>query len=256
MSNLLGDHDTARCFRHGSVETALFCQRCERPICTTCATHGHVGIHCPECREGRPVRRFGVRKRLLVAVILAVLAAGVGGALLLNPDVQQFSKSGAGGRPKGDEIQNYLADLQDAAVFVEDCSGSRCKPLKGVRDDIEGSLALLESNQLATAPGFTRVLAGAHEAQAAVREIHPSDDSLAQVHHSVVLSTDDFAQALQLFAESVDASPYGTPTPSAVAKTQSRLHRAMREYDQFYSGLESVAADRGYDLDPGPLSNS
>lgn len=37
------------CYRHPSVETAVRCSDCERPICPDCMVFGPVGIRCPEC---------------------------------------------------------------------------------------------------------------------------------------------------------------------------------------------------------------
>jgi hypothetical protein len=37
------------CANHPNVETALRCNRCEKPICPKCAIKSPVGYRCPEC---------------------------------------------------------------------------------------------------------------------------------------------------------------------------------------------------------------
>lgn len=67
------------CYRHPSVETAVSCSDCGRPICPDCMVFGPVGIRCPECasvptgprRTVESVRRVGERAPLgIVSTIL------------------------------------------------------------------------------------------------------------------------------------------------------------------------------------------
>lgn len=37
------------CYRHPERETAISCNRCERPICPECMISASVGFQCPEC---------------------------------------------------------------------------------------------------------------------------------------------------------------------------------------------------------------
>jgi hypothetical protein len=37
------------CYNHPKVETALRCNRCEKPICSKCAIKSPVGYRCPDC---------------------------------------------------------------------------------------------------------------------------------------------------------------------------------------------------------------
>jgi len=39
----------AFCYRHPDVETGLRCNRCNKPICPTCAQRTPVGFRCPDC---------------------------------------------------------------------------------------------------------------------------------------------------------------------------------------------------------------
>ncbi len=41
--------NTLTCYLHPKRETTLRCNRCDRPICTKCATHTPTGYRCPEC---------------------------------------------------------------------------------------------------------------------------------------------------------------------------------------------------------------
>lgn len=74
------DHETLHCYRHPSRETALQCLDCERPICVDCATHGAVGIKCPDCsRTSRAARGVIPAQRLvrgMVAALFVALALG------------------------------------------------------------------------------------------------------------------------------------------------------------------------------------
>jgi len=41
------------CYNHPSRETMLRCNRCERPICTSCAVLTPTGYRCKECIKGQ-----------------------------------------------------------------------------------------------------------------------------------------------------------------------------------------------------------
>ncbi|MEN4013839.1 MAG: hypothetical protein AB1453_01650 [Chloroflexota bacterium] len=41
------------CYNHPNRETLLRCNRCERPICTQCATLTETGYRCKECLRGQ-----------------------------------------------------------------------------------------------------------------------------------------------------------------------------------------------------------
>ena len=41
--------ETLTCAFHSKRETQLRCNRCEKPICSKCATHTPTGYRCPEC---------------------------------------------------------------------------------------------------------------------------------------------------------------------------------------------------------------
>lgn len=77
------DHETLYCYRHPSRETALQCLECERPICVDCATHGAVGIKCPECsRTSRAARGVIPTQRLVRGMVAASIVALVLGTTL------------------------------------------------------------------------------------------------------------------------------------------------------------------------------
>jgi membrane associated rhomboid family serine protease len=79
----------ATCYRHPDRRAAVACQRCGRPICTSCMTQASIGFHCPDdAKAGRqrvytaqtlpglvtkPVVTLG-----LIAVNVAVFVVGLG----------------------------------------------------------------------------------------------------------------------------------------------------------------------------------
>jgi hypothetical protein len=81
------DHETFRCYRHPSVETALRCLSCDRPICVDCANHGPVGIKCPECsRTSRAARGVIPTQRLVRGMLAgAIVALALGAVLYFAP---------------------------------------------------------------------------------------------------------------------------------------------------------------------------
>lgn len=44
---------TPVCYNHPDRETMLRCNRCNRPICTSCAIPTPTGYRCPECVKGQ-----------------------------------------------------------------------------------------------------------------------------------------------------------------------------------------------------------
>lgn len=101
--------DDAVCYRHPDRRAAVGCQRCDRPICSSCMNSASVGFHCPECTKTgaqkvyrasdlgtRPTLVFGVIG-LCVAAFVAQLVSGEGewargdvtnNGLLFGPFVQ------------------------------------------------------------------------------------------------------------------------------------------------------------------------
>jgi hypothetical protein len=67
------------CYNHPKRETHLRCNRCERPICSSCAVLTPTGYRCKECVRGQQ-KKFDTAKwwDLPVAVIVAVVLSGVG----------------------------------------------------------------------------------------------------------------------------------------------------------------------------------
>ncbi|GAB4504227.1 MAG: hypothetical protein Fur0043_12200 [Anaerolineales bacterium] len=65
------------CYLHPNRETSLRCNRCERPICASCAVRTPTGYRCKECvREQR--KRFDTAEwydYLLVLIVAAILSA-------------------------------------------------------------------------------------------------------------------------------------------------------------------------------------
>lgn len=71
--------DDAVCYRHPDRRAAVSCQRCDRPICTSCMTPASVGFHCPECTKtgAQKVYRPGdlVTKPTLVYSVIGLCVA-------------------------------------------------------------------------------------------------------------------------------------------------------------------------------------
>ncbi len=67
---------TLFCANHPDRETYLRCNRCEKPICTSCAVQTPTGYRCKECVRGQQ-KVFNTAKAsdlILVPIIAAVLS--------------------------------------------------------------------------------------------------------------------------------------------------------------------------------------
>ena len=85
------DHETLYCYRHPSRETALQCLECERPICVDCATHGAVGIKCPDCsRTSKAARGVIPTQRLVRGIAAGTVVALVLGTILYAAPIAAF----------------------------------------------------------------------------------------------------------------------------------------------------------------------
>jgi hypothetical protein len=76
--------DTAPCFRHPSVQTALRCGKCEVPICTRCLVQTPVGARCPTCANLKRLPQFDLGPWLLARSTAAGLGASVVGWYLVG----------------------------------------------------------------------------------------------------------------------------------------------------------------------------
>ena len=70
----MSDQETLTCYIHPNRETLLRCNRCERPICTSCAIQTPTGYRCPECVRGQQ-KKF--RSARTIDFIFAPVIAGV-----------------------------------------------------------------------------------------------------------------------------------------------------------------------------------
>jgi len=70
------------CANHPTVETALRCNRCNKPICSKCAIKSPVGYRCPECVKSQQ-KIFETAEPIdyVLGFIVAGLLSGVASAL-------------------------------------------------------------------------------------------------------------------------------------------------------------------------------
>lgn len=72
------------CANHPTVETALRCNRCEKPICPKCAIKSPVGYRCPECvKKQQKVFDTAVTSDYLIAFFLGGFLSFLGGLAVL-----------------------------------------------------------------------------------------------------------------------------------------------------------------------------
>ena len=58
VSGVSGESDVTSCYRHDTHRAGVICQRCDRPICSSCMHQASVGFHCPECVKGNTQQVF------------------------------------------------------------------------------------------------------------------------------------------------------------------------------------------------------
>lgn len=74
---------TLYCANHPDRETSLRCNRCEKPICSSCAVLTPVGYRCKECVKGQQaVFDTAYRRDYPVAFLIAGIGVSLGIALL------------------------------------------------------------------------------------------------------------------------------------------------------------------------------
>ncbi len=70
------------CANHPTRETMLRCNRCEKPICTSCAVHTPTGYRCKQCVNAQK-KKFDTAAwydyivGLLTASVLSLIASGI-----------------------------------------------------------------------------------------------------------------------------------------------------------------------------------
>lgn len=72
------------CYNHPQRETVLRCNRCERPMCTSCAVLTPTGYRCKECVRGQQKIFETARWWDYPVVVLVAGALGVVGSLISN----------------------------------------------------------------------------------------------------------------------------------------------------------------------------
>jgi len=74
----------ARCTYHPNTETELACAACGRPVCPREMVDTPVGYKCPECARLPKTALVRMRPRQVAGAVIAAVAAGAGGGLLLG----------------------------------------------------------------------------------------------------------------------------------------------------------------------------
>jgi hypothetical protein len=77
----LTDHALV-CANHPNRETSLRCNRCNKPICTSCAVHTPVGYRCKECVRGQQ-KGFDTAHWWDYIIAFVIAAVGVGIAITI-----------------------------------------------------------------------------------------------------------------------------------------------------------------------------
>ncbi len=72
----------AQCKRHPSIDTNLYCNKCEDPICPRCLVQTPVGARCPKCARLRRVPTYQVSGKYYLRAALAALGLAVVTGLL------------------------------------------------------------------------------------------------------------------------------------------------------------------------------
>ncbi len=71
------------CANHPTVETALRCNRCEKPICVKCAKLTPIGYRCKECVQGQQkVFETSVTTDYVIASVVAAGLAFLGSLII------------------------------------------------------------------------------------------------------------------------------------------------------------------------------
>jgi len=122
------EDDDLPCYRHPDRLTALTCLTCDRPICVEeCATHGAVGIKCPEHAKTSAAARgeipAGKLARGAAAAVATSLVAGyavfyVGFLVLILGYVAGIAVGEATRRATGGFRDGKLARIAGVCAFV------------------------------------------------------------------------------------------------------------------------------------------
>ena len=71
------------CANHPGRETMLRCNRCEKPICTSCAVHTPTGYRCKECVNAQKKKFDTAEWYDYISGLAATSAISLGASLLV-----------------------------------------------------------------------------------------------------------------------------------------------------------------------------
>ncbi len=76
-------YETLYCKNHPKVETNLRCNRCEEPMCTSCAVHTPTGYRCKNCvNEHKKVFNTSTWLDYLTGFLTAAILSAIGSAIV------------------------------------------------------------------------------------------------------------------------------------------------------------------------------
>jgi hypothetical protein len=79
----MAETESLTCYIHPNRETMLRCNRCEQPICTSCAIQTPTGYRCPQCvRSQQKVFNTARVSDLIFAPLLAMVLSMAGSFLV------------------------------------------------------------------------------------------------------------------------------------------------------------------------------
>jgi hypothetical protein len=72
----------AQCKRHPSIETNLYCNKCEDPICPRCMVQTPVGARCPSCARLKRVPTYQISGKYYLRGVGAAIGLAIAAGLL------------------------------------------------------------------------------------------------------------------------------------------------------------------------------
>ncbi len=79
----MSTYETNYCKNHPTIETNLRCNRCEEPMCTSCAVHTPTGYRCKDCvNEHKKAFNTSTWLDYITGFLTAAILSGIGSAIV------------------------------------------------------------------------------------------------------------------------------------------------------------------------------